>query len=198
MCIPPQNGGKNCEGEPVIKRPCNNQPCPSNNKQTETNTLKPIIKIMQFSNRPQRYTKCVIKESDLMMSNSPKVQDLTGSQMINSKDIPQIPVRAIMNNRTITLFTGVEYETHVMTFNLIDTNLFRIKDKTNCFKLKSKENTVDLCPFGCDNIKAAVDEWDNDFNLFKNQCNNKMDIIIVDTDFDKKLKNIMVILYNTG
>jgi hypothetical protein len=196
MCTPPKNGGKSCEGEAILKRSCNTQPCPETTNQTASATLKPIIKVIPFSNRPQRYTKCVIKEGDLLMSNSPKIPQLSNNPMI-SKDL-QIPVRAVINNRTLTLFTGVEYETHIMTFNLRDTEFFRIKNKTNCFNLKNKDNTVDLCPFGCENSNKAVDEWDNDFNLFKIQCNNKADIIDVDVNYDKKLKDMMVMLNKLG
>jgi len=28
MCVPPKNGGKPCEGPPILQQACNTQPCP--------------------------------------------------------------------------------------------------------------------------------------------------------------------------
>ena len=61
MCVPPKTGGKPCDGEPIMTKPCNTQPCPVTKElvqtqQNKTDNLKPIVKIMPFSTRPQRYT----------------------------------------------------------------------------------------------------------------------------------------------
>jgi len=71
MCVPPKEGGLPCEGPAILTKPCNIQPCPrvkgiSPNDQKYDAVKKPIVKIMPFSNRPQRYTKCIVKESDLL------------------------------------------------------------------------------------------------------------------------------------
>ena len=63
MCIPPKNAGKNCYGSSIVNKPCNIQPCPEVKilrKALKSNeTMKdPIVKIVSFSNRPQRYTVC--------------------------------------------------------------------------------------------------------------------------------------------
>jgi len=68
MCVPPKDGGKNCEGQSIRSRPCNKQPCPTekNLKKVKLNlkklgengtTLKPIVKAMRVSQRPTRYDK---------------------------------------------------------------------------------------------------------------------------------------------
>merc|ERR1712032_275925 len=74
MCIPPKKGGKPCEGKAILTKSCNPQPCPrvygtSENMENRKNTevMKPIVKIMPFTNVPQRYTLCKIKESDMMI-----------------------------------------------------------------------------------------------------------------------------------
>ena len=62
MCVPPKTGGKPCEGEAVLKRKCNTKPCPQiiSNEPTEQNSTKidrkPIVKVLPFSTRPQRYS----------------------------------------------------------------------------------------------------------------------------------------------
>lgn len=60
MCILPQGGGKPCVGSSVITRPCNTQECPKVYKPLEgvkaEQTMPPIIKIVPFMNRPQKYS----------------------------------------------------------------------------------------------------------------------------------------------
>jgi len=71
MCIPPLPGGKPCDGEPIITRKCNTHPCPEGDKSlqdmvntnsTTTNEtqLSPKIKVMPFSDIPQRYEVNII------------------------------------------------------------------------------------------------------------------------------------------
>ncbi len=64
MCVPPIADGKPCEGEAILTRKCNSQPCPNaivnqykTNQASLNNTveLKPVIKVLPFSDRPQRY-----------------------------------------------------------------------------------------------------------------------------------------------
>lgn len=66
MCVPPKNGGKPCEGESILKRPCNKEPCPEISKRDSKSKIETaidgdnkkdtIIKVMPFSSRYQRYT----------------------------------------------------------------------------------------------------------------------------------------------
>lgn len=56
MCVPPQNGGNNCEGEPLLVKDCNSQPCPMViNSETEAPANPTTIKMQQLSSRPLRY-----------------------------------------------------------------------------------------------------------------------------------------------
>jgi hypothetical protein len=204
MCVPPKSGGRNCIGEPIITRKCNPQPCPSvngtdsmgNNK--NTTTLKPIVKVMPFSSRPQRYTKCVIKEGDLMLNTQPGSSILTNNPLLNTKvegmDSLQIPTRAVMNNRTISLFAGDEYSTLVLSFNIKETMFSRSVKRSGCFILnENKKKIAELCPFGCESTSKAVEEWDYDFNLFKIQCNTPRDIIELNQqELSKKLEDKIV------
>jgi len=196
MCVPPKNGGKPCEGKPIIEKDCNRQPCPKveGTKMKNTNntqTLKPIVKIMPFSTRPQRYTKCVIKEGDMMYTKDLNQKDQLTTHMgekPSDMETVQVPVRVVLNNRTVTLFAGEDYDSHLISFVLKRSNIVIDKNKPDCFFLNQDDGkTARLCPFGCDNAKKAVDEWDYDFNLFKFQCNYGHREHEV--DFDKKLKD---------
>ncbi len=180
MCVPPKNGGKPCEGKAIIERDCNKQPCPkieaTKMKNTNnTQTLKAIVKIMPFSTRPQRYTKCVIKEGDMMYTKDLNEKDQLTSHMgqkPTDMEKVQVPVRVVLNNRTVTLFAGEDYDSHIVSFVLKRSNLVIDNNQKECFFLNQDDGkTARLCPFGCDNAKKAVDEWNYDFNLFKFQCN---------------------------
>jgi len=65
MCIPPINGGKPCDGSPIIIRKCNTQDCPNSltatrlvnvtDKKITEEVKKVVVKVLPFSDRPQRY-----------------------------------------------------------------------------------------------------------------------------------------------
>jgi hypothetical protein len=186
MCVPPKEGGKPCNGDAVLNRDCNKQPCPGavslgGKGDTVTQKVnKPIVKIMPFSARPQRYSKCIIKESDMMYTKDMNKKDALSTNVPVNKDSVQsmqVPVRVIMNNRTLTIFAGEGYDTHLDTFNLQTSNLImpdpqKVKGNAlNCFWINSEDGrTAHLCPFGCASESKVVDEWRYDFNLFKYQC----------------------------
>ena len=153
MCVPPKEGGKPCNGEAILSKDCNKQPCPGvhdpKNKNTvEQKTMKPIVKIMPFSSRPQRYSKCVIKESDMMYTKQMGKKDATNVNVPTNKDSVdtiQVPVRVIMNNRTLTIYAGEDFDTHLDSFNILSTNIITADPKTakgnelSCFWVNSED-----------------------------------------------------------
>jgi len=180
MCVPPKSGGKPCDGKPIIEKDCNKKPCPAveTTKLQNTNntqTLNPIVKIMPFSTRPQRYTKCVIKEGDMLYEKDLSEKDQLTSNMgamPSDMDSVQVPVRIVMNNRTLSIFAGEDYDSNIIGFVLKRSTIVMDQKKPECFYVSQDDGKkARLCPFGSDNAKKAVDEWDYDFNLFKYQCN---------------------------
>ena len=183
MCIPQKKGGKPCQGNAVLVKPCNRQPCPkvsgtneSLRNRDNTEILKPIVKIMPFTNTPQRFTLCKIKESDMMIFEDGKDPIKQNEALFKGKNIDaiggiRIPSRVIMNTKTLTIFAGDEFETLYMSFLLIKTKFMRIKNRKNCFKLyETSSKYTTLCPFNADVSSKELDEWDTDFFTFKNKC----------------------------
>ncbi len=191
MCVPPKNGGKSCEGEPILQKDCNTQPCNLNFSAANNSTIsKPIIKFMPFSNRPQKYSKCIIKESDMIYTKKLNQKDELPSNMgeiPNGIETVLIPIRLVMNNRTITLFSGEEYDSHILTFVLEKTSIIIDRSKKECFYISQVDGTTAyLCPFPNGLNTNIAEEWLYDLNLFKNQCRyGHKDIQF---DFDNKLK----------
>ena len=212
MCVPPVRTGKACEGEALLTRQCNKDPCPgqdptnivfdkNGNKINNTLTLKPIVKILPFSCRPQRYSKCIIKEADLMLTQGSDVQNSQINPFASSsaKSTPklQIPTRVVMNNKTITIFGGDSYDSAIVTFSISATTLKRENNHPDCFIfIENEKKKAELCPFGFETSgKQMVEEWDFDFNLFKHQCFKPRAGIIADSqieaDLAKKLEEKM-------
>ena len=56
MCVPPQNGGNPCDGETLLVKECNTNPCPNViNSVTEAPANPTTIKMQKLSSRPLRY-----------------------------------------------------------------------------------------------------------------------------------------------
>lgn len=130
---------------------------------------------MPFSHAPQRYIPCKIKESDMYvffkghhienMAIGKKNFDGTGNNDIN------IPGRVIMNNSTLTVYTGEDYDTMVITFNLQRSVFFKSFQKKNCFQINEGNlKSIILCPFDALKGRKQLEEWARDFDMFKNIC----------------------------
>lgn len=206
MCIPHKKGGKPCQGKAILTKECNKQPCPSvygtsenleNKKNTEV--MKPIVKIMPFTNVPQRYTLCKIKESDMMIYFQTDDPNLLSSNLMQQrklepgmKDI-NVPSRVIMNNSTLSVFTGEHYETLYQTYTLKKSIFYINKAKKGCFVIKQNKESVTLCPFGCERDDKEQKAWMRDFDLFKNKCGRSSPYSAAeDEELKKKIQEKMV------
>jgi hypothetical protein len=187
MCIPPRAGGKPCEGSDIRTRPCNTQPCPQVNTLTDSldgNKIeKPIVKIMPISSRPQRYDKCYLKDTDALMEKNDK--ETANAINPNNEQLPKIPVRLVMNNKSVSVYQDDTLHTNYMTFLLKDTIFAGVAGEATCFILSGNNNKVKFCSLG---DAKFVDEWNYDFNLFKNQCKQKRETVELDTSEEEKLK----------
>ena len=195
MCAKPEKGGKPCVGEAIKVQNCNMHPCPNimtkqhinkNGESEESDeigntniTLKPIIKMVPFSTRPQRYSKCIIKENDamLVLKNYKHTLPTKGTE-----DMSKIPIRVVMNNSTISAFQDENYHSNIFTINIKETVFLKDEKEKCCFKLRWRKSEYRLCGFeiDCQLIKQTttkfVNDWSIQFNLFKNQCGTKRDI----------------------
>ena len=173
MCVPPKGDGKPCIGESIVKAPCNTQPCPIVSKMTgavantnSTEYMEPTVKVMTFSDRPQRYTKCIIKESDLLYSVMLDDEDAKNHKMSTLT----IPARVVMNNKTISIFGGESYDSLKDSYDIQKTVFVPSASHENCFLLRDDTKKAQFCFFGSENTKDSYSQWDYDFNLFKYQC----------------------------
>ena len=193
MCVPPKKGGRKCQGKPVRTRPCNTQPCPgtkcSKTKKSKNGNkvLKPIIKSMPFSKRPQNYIKCQIKEYDVFYMT---IMKLKSGKNKNTKR----PARLIMNTHTISIYNDDNYKNSVFSFELKRTAIAPKKSQKCCFELQNSKDAYTICGgFGqpCGG-NTFVNQWIKDFNLFKTGCYENLKIKLWKKSMAKRaIKNAM-------
>ena len=187
MCVPPKGSGRPCIGDSVESKECNTQACPeikSYLKQIDKNKpviKNPIVKIGSFSNRPQRYVKCKIKDVDAFYSHIDKD---TMTEM-------RIPVRVVMNNHTISVYKSDEYTDVTASFELKD-SLITVPDNSFCcLNISDKLKTANICGYdkNCGSVSKNewVVEWKKDFNTFKNLCHNGIEESLLDGDDEAAL-----------
>merc|ERR1711957_466120 len=204
MCVPPKKGGRPCQGKSVRTHPCNTQPCPGNaakNKKSLKNknntTLKPIVKSMPFSRRPQNYIKCVIKEYDVFYTTeNPSITKKELSNMHpdlrKGKAFIKRPARIIMNTNTISIFNDDNFKNAVFTFNLKRTEIAPQKKEKCCFDLQSGKQQYTICGgfgqpcAGSTKGETFVSAWVKDFNLFKTGCFQNLKIKMWKNNMAKK------------
>lgn len=212
MCVPPKKGGNPCQGQAVVTRMCNEQPCPGTNqiidpesKEAEIEVLKPKMSVLPFSDRPQRYDKCFLKESDLLLTieNDYDPDKKKGAKV----KAVQIPVRVVMNQYTISAFAGLNETDRKVSFDIKKVSFYTsIRDPT-CFILKeygvphapmSKTGSLgekapiseaEFCPFATSSPEIK-EEWDYDFHLFKHQCHESKKLtalLLNNTEIEEEL-----------
>lgn len=148
----------------------------SGNSTILSSTLAPIVKEVSFSKKPQRYSKCLLKETDAFV----KIRDKTTLQF---SSVP-FPSRIVMNNQTFSIFKADEYESLAMVLNLQESKFRRSKEDKSCFiVIETELKSAEICPLEGRLNKKFIEEWDYDFNLFKFQCHSKRDV--VDSDSNK-------------
>lgn len=187
MCAPPKDGGKPCEGEAIRTRPCNKQPCPQMeivktlipkvSSKNSTNVMeKPIVKMMPISTRPQRYDKCYLKDTDALMLREEK----------SSGKMVRVPIRLVMNNKSVTAYQDETLHTNIATFLLNGTVFSKVKDDDKCFILTGLNTKAQFCQLDTQGGNF-IEEWDYDFHLFKNKCKEKRQKVDIDSEEEEKL-----------
>jgi len=152
-CVPPRGKWRPCEWDELLIKKCNPQPCPNVTEQwpakKKEESLPPIVKVMSFSSRYQRYTKCIIKEWDALW-----VKPLKSSNQNSKQKELLVPVRIIMNNKSVAILQWSEYEAQVYTFRIKNTKFYESISRKNCWWLKEETPTrldqpMDMvfCPF---------------------------------------------------
>jgi len=191
MCVPPKNDGLPCKGPAVKTRKCNEQACPSVNalltmtsgKLKADVSPKPIIKVGQFSNRPQRYSKCFLKENDAF------IVELDPVSKIKIKK----PIRIVMNNYTISIFRDDTYEDLAYTFDLDHTS-FTIKRVPCCFSIQDGHKKIGICSYDSECDKQSnnwVLGWQKDFKLFKVECKTGLKTEYITSADEEQLEDKM-------
>jgi len=169
QCVPPRNGGKPCQGQAIKVRKCNIQRCPGSSallnmmKLTEPVVKQPIVQMAPFSGRLQRFSKCIVKENDVFVSN----KDAAGNES-------KMPARVVMNNLTFTVYKDDHYQDIQYSYELKKTGFKILNNENCCFELSDSVRSTKMCGYekNCGNPKLNtwVEQWSKDFTLFKVDC----------------------------
>lgn len=165
--------GEDCKTkDSILTRDCNMQPCPTVNavsrviEKTKKETISEAtqtaeVKMMAISQRPTRYDKCHLKEGDaLMVKKDESVKEFA--------NFPMVPVRIVMNEKTFTAYQDDNLTNKIVTYLLTESTLYRVQDK-KCFILRNTVQEDQFCMLDAGK-GDFLEEWDYDYNLFKNQC----------------------------
>lgn len=195
MCHPPTNGGKPCLGQSVRKRACNVQPCPTvkNGSESPIKFENPVVKMMPLTQRPTRYDKCNLKESDIFAVLSPKGSSLSDQISLDpnylmSDECTKIPARIVMTQKSVSIYKNENLDSMVFTNEIQSINVVRISNNQTCFLLQGKNKRQEIVVCSMENKDSFVEEWDYDFSLFKHQCQEKRPVVKLSEDSEAKVK----------
>jgi len=83
----------------------------------------------------------------------------------------QIPVRVVLNNNTVTAFSGFKFSDLRKSFVLSKASFSSTSKYKNCFIIsQTDKHSATFCDFGMNSSPEFFAEWHYDFNLFKFQC----------------------------
>ncbi len=191
VCEPQIGDGKPCVGEAIREKPCNTQDCPKSekiaillpkhNKKTLEHIEAPIVKMMTVSKRPQRYEKCYLKDTDSLYV------DASSARNQDFEVLPKIPIRLVMNNKSVSVYQDETLKTNLRTFLLENTKFMTVKENPRCFILESPSGKAQFCELDAGN-GDFVEEWNYDFHLFKKQCKEERATIEIKQSEKKKLE----------
>ena len=100
---------------------------------------------------------------------------------------PKIPVRIVLNDKTIFSYLDDLLTNKIVTFNLKETTLFKINNEKQCFRLKTNSKSALFCNLDSQS-GDFIEEWEYDFSLLKSQFSKKREKSISFLPEQKKLK----------
>lgn len=187
-CVGRKGKGKKCAGEEIMSKKCNTDPCPSQIKKSEKSKKPAMIQMARLSNRPQRYERCLVREGDVNL------------RVDENQPEGVMPVRVVLNNKTITIFYNVEYETVYQSYDLQSLVVKKDAIKPDwCLKLvdvKDDKKQTSFC-IHPQNLKpdmtpaAEVEKWMNDIQDFKTKCVNPPTFHEVDNGLFKERQDLI-------
>jgi hypothetical protein len=195
MCQPPSNGGLPCKGENIRTRPCNPQSCPvvKSKDQPSIKFENPIVKMMPLTSRPIRYDKCHLKENDIFAVLKPEginfnEQFSLDPNYLMSNLCAKIPARIILTQKSVSVYKNENLDSIIFTGKIQSVAFNRINKNENCFLLQGKNQNQQIIICSMESKNSFVEEWDYDFSLFKNQCQEKRPVVQLTNDNEAKKK----------
>ena len=169
QCVPPRNGGKPCEGTGLLTQKCNTEACASSEAEevyTRTNALS--IQTRQFSMRPSREERCIVKEGDL---------DLVRKDLKDFHVKPRLPSRVVLNNQTLNIFETTQPKDLLMAIQLPNVQVENSME-TGCIDVIDKKSAekwtlCSMAMLGTDH-QENIERWKDQMIFFAEKCYKKL------------------------
>jgi hypothetical protein len=196
-----------CQGQAFRKKSCNTQPCPTNEElkkkideeNQKLNEARKSVKFMPITNKPQRYDRCVIMERDALIVVE-KEQNYLQLEMIQKgmvdikdREVKKIPIRMVMNSKSIVAYTNGNYASPYKTLDLFSTKMRRSATNANqCFVLEDAKGTkAEFCQLDCTKDGASfVQEWSREIGIFQNHCNYERKVDPSELELAEKVNDL--------
>jgi len=156
--------GPPCNGESVVNRPCNTQPCTNVTDDIPDAEILPTqIKVIPVSLRPRVFRRCLIKEEDM---------NIIREDLGNLRIKPRIPSRVILNNRTITIFESGSYQSILKSFYIKELIYYKEwEEDESCLKLQDHSKYAIICLMcSAEKRQEEIKKWINDIIEFRDLC----------------------------
>ena len=110
--------------------------------------------------------------------------DVVQTQLPQFQIKPKLPGRAVMNNRTFTVYMRKNIESAIFSCPLNHIQIEDYKDNEECFKIIDKGTYKSIVICGLSSAKEPIMEikqkWVNDIKFFKANCFKDIDKMSVD------------------
>lgn len=153
---------------------------------------------MPITNKPQRYDRCVIMERDALIVDRKESTDINAERLPHlyeedKTELKKIPVRMVMNSKSIVVYTSGNYGNPYKSFDLFSTKMMKSElDENQCFVLKDAKGTsAEFCQLDYSKEGTTfIEEWSREIGIFQNHCKLERNVNSAEFELSEKINEL--------